>query len=495
VQQDKVGAIPSVFPAGPQCEVLFELFTGNLGAVQLGRFLKGRDAGRLVALRRLAQPPSPDLASATDLARSIAHPSLAKLLGQIRCGNVWYLASEQISGVTLFELGRAVTERRSPLDVSVATRIVLEALKAADVAQRLLVETANVSGVRCIYPESIWIAEFGEVFLSELLVAPMLAEAAAEASPPSVPPPPLNAVSADARTATLELLRLVCEEVTTNDPGLANGSDLPRQLRWILFDDEAPSRLRSYDTLADFIDALSALPKELLATDQQVSAELRLVMGQVLERRKQKLEMLERFSLQPKEDDATRVFRVAMKTGDEVDTSPPPNNDPERTMTAPALLASIAAERRLSEPSSERTKIFGSIAPRAATLNAQTLEMTGAETAESIENPVSAVWRQAQALLDSSARRPARRGLGAPLDPADPATRADRTSARLTDRAPAVTSVEKPLTVRAVAIWVVLIVLAATATVIALAVSARASRATPPKAERSAPALGDHQKN
>jgi hypothetical protein len=422
------------------------------------------------------------------LARSIAHPSLAKLLGQIRCGNTWYLASEQISGVTLFELGRAVTERRSPLDVAVATRIVLGALKAADVAQRLLAETANITGIRCLYPESIWIAEFGEVFLSELLVAPMLADAAAEASPPSVPPPPLSPASADARAAALELLRLICEEATTNDPGLANGSDLPPQLRALLFDDQSRGTLKSYETLADFIDALSALPKQFLATDQQVSEELKLVMGQVMERRRQKLEMLERFSLQPKEDDATRVFRVAVKN-DEVDTSPPPTPDPERTMTAPALAQLLAdgAERRNSDPASERTKVFGSIAPRAATLNAQTLDVTGggAATLEQVDNPVSAVWRQAQALLDSSARRPARRGGGD--TGANPVVTA-RTSSRPTERPLPVTTPSLRVKVRALSFLVLVFFFAVAATWIVL----RTARHAPPKAQSSAPALSDH---
>jgi hypothetical protein len=459
-----------------------------MGAVQLGRFLKGRDAGRLVAMRRLAQPPSPDLASATDLARSIAHPSLAKLLGQIRCGNTWYLASEQISGVTLFELGRAVTERRSPLDVAVATRIVLGALNAADVAQRLLAETANITGIRCLYPESIWIAEFGEVFLSELLVAPMLADAAAEASPPSVPPPPLSPASADARAATLELLRLICEEATTNDPGLANGSDLPPQLRALLFDDQRRGAIKTYETLADFIEALSALPKELVATDQQVSEELKLVMGQVMERRRQKLEMLERFSLQPKEDDATRVFRVAVKN-DEVDTSPPPTLDPERTMTAPALAQLLAdgGERRNSDPASERTKVFGSIAPRAATPNVQTLDVTGGvPSIDNVDNPVSAVWRQAQALLDSSARRPARRGAGD--TGANPAVTA-RTSSRPTERPLPVTTPSLRVKVRAVSFLLLVFFFAVAATWIVL----RTARHAPPKAVPAAPALVDHQ--
>jgi hypothetical protein len=79
--------------AGPKCEVLFEIFSAELGPVHLGRMLSGNDAGRLVTLRRLPAPPWPELAAATDLARSVAHPKLAKTLGVQRAGDTWYVAS------------------------------------------------------------------------------------------------------------------------------------------------------------------------------------------------------------------------------------------------------------------------------------------------------------------------------------------------------------------------------------------------------------------
>ncbi|MET0790870.1 MAG: hypothetical protein ABW061_05065, partial [Polyangiaceae bacterium] len=88
--------------ADPQCEALFKLFDGAQGTVELGRLLKGNDTGRLVTLRRLSGAPSPDLASATDLARSVAHPRLSKVLGIIAGRGGWYVASEHIPGVTLF---------------------------------------------------------------------------------------------------------------------------------------------------------------------------------------------------------------------------------------------------------------------------------------------------------------------------------------------------------------------------------------------------------
>src|SRR4051812_45087759 len=97
---------PPLVDANAQCEVLFDLSPG-VGSAQLGRLLKGHDAGRLVSLRNIQAALVPELSPRVDLARSIAHPSLVKLLGIVRAGDKFYLASEYIPGVTLAELSRA----------------------------------------------------------------------------------------------------------------------------------------------------------------------------------------------------------------------------------------------------------------------------------------------------------------------------------------------------------------------------------------------------
>src|SRR5216110_1879278 len=82
VQEDDVGIRPSrapratipapvTSPAPPavRCIALFELFRGGAGAVQLGRLHDGRDAPRLVSLRRLANLPTRELESAANRAQ------------------------------------------------------------------------------------------------------------------------------------------------------------------------------------------------------------------------------------------------------------------------------------------------------------------------------------------------------------------------------------------------------------------------------------------
>src|SRR6478735_4830382 len=117
VQEDDVGARPrrTSAPAGSKtlpapapvkCEPLFELFRGGAGAVLLGRLRDGGHAPQLVALRRLANLPTRELEAAIALGQRVVHPRLSKVLGSYQHEDAWYLASEYVSGVTLFELGQ-----------------------------------------------------------------------------------------------------------------------------------------------------------------------------------------------------------------------------------------------------------------------------------------------------------------------------------------------------------------------------------------------------
>jgi len=304
--------------AEPQCDVLFEVFSGSLGSVHLGRLLKGHDAGRLVALRKLAGAPSAELASAADLGRSIAHPKLAKVLGVIRERDAAYIASEYISGVTLFELGRAVVGRNPPVEPAVAVRIILDALKAGHAAQRLLKEAMGMRSVRCLYPECIWIADFGETFLSEVLVAPLLApKEAVEAS----------AAAADVRSAALELMRLACGALAADDPLTTDLSSLPEELQEVLARALGDHGVSGFASLEEFITALGQLDPSLIASEDQVGLELRRFMATVLNVRRQKLDMLERGSAQTDEEDEgdeTKFFRAAVVKTESRDTTRPP---------------------------------------------------------------------------------------------------------------------------------------------------------------------------
>jgi hypothetical protein len=367
VQHGNVGASP--YRAGlatPQCEVLFELFQGDAGTVHLGRLLRGHDAGRIVALRALASEPSTELSSAVDVSRSIAHPRLTKVLGIVRGQDTWYLASEFIPGVTLFELGQTVARRGTQLKAAVAARIALDALKAAREAQRVLLATAQLEGVRCLFPESIWIAEYGEVFVSEVLVAPLLHVGVGSAS--------LEGAATDAAAAAAALAQLVRAGSTE----ARAGARLPAELGRVLAAATRRDGVGGFDTVDEFIEALSELDEASIASEEEVGAETLRVIGVASEWRRQRLEMLQRGPGQsePAEAEATRVFRVAPRNG-RVDNA------------------------RVLE---EATVVFGRAPAAAEPPRPTTLDTPKLDTGDS-NSTISAVWREARAVMDSPRRK------------------------------------------------------------------------------------------
>src|SRR5207237_133709 len=91
----------------------------------------------------------------------------------------------------------------------------------------------------------------------------------------------------------------------------------------------------AYRTLGEAIIALQALAPELVASERRVSEQLQQVLGQLLERRTQKIQLLERGATQATEEDQTRYFRVASPPERHATTRPP---DPPR-----AVLSSYGA--------------------------------------------------------------------------------------------------------------------------------------------------------
>ena len=348
-----VGAVPASGPIArlsptpvrePQSDVLFEMFNGALGGIHLGRLLKGHDAGRLVTLRKLRGAISTELAVATDLARSIAHPKLVKVLGMVSEPDATYLASEHIFGVTLFELGRTASNRQLAVLPNVAVRIVLDALLAADAAQRLLTETLGSHPVRIIDPECVWIADFGETFVAEVLLAPLLAQASKSTTWHAE----LDVGAADVRVAALELVRMTCAGLSADDPLHTDLSALPDELQAVLTQALGHGSMVGYADPRAFSDALLDLDESLVATEEQVGQELRRLMGTVLNVRRQKLDMLERNAVpdySEEQGDETKFFRHAAKTEQRDTTRPPPE---------PAPAGSSASTLAAVKPSSQK---------------------------------------------------------------------------------------------------------------------------------------------
>jgi hypothetical protein len=335
--------------AGPKCEVLFDVFNGELGRVQLGRMLSGSDAGRLVTLRNLVGEPSAELEAAADAARAVAHPKLAKALGLLRAGDSWQLLSEYIPGVTLFELLQATALRNEWLDAPVAARVTLDLLDAAVAAGHLL-RSIDANSVRFIHPESIWVAEFGETFLSEVSTSAILANAQTgsnEARRADTPE------SQDVHAAGLLLLELACGSTA---PSTLEDPFFPDRLREIVARAIGARGADRFDYLAAFAEALAELEPNLLATEEEVSRELRRFMSAALDTRRQKLAMTERVSLQEGGQDETKFFRAAAASAERETARPPPELAPSTRE-----LGAYSSKHRIqprSDPPDDPTTIF-----------------------------------------------------------------------------------------------------------------------------------------
>jgi hypothetical protein len=281
----------------PQCEPLFELFSGSHGRVHAGHMLKGTDAGRIVTLRELSIPPG-ELASAVDMARSLAHPRLSKL-GIVHGDAKVYVASEYTPGVSLLELRGALRQQHTQLKVAAAVRLVLDAVQAAAVAQRLLKQTANLGYTRTLFPDTIWVAEYGDVLLSEICLAPLLS--ASQAAPTEA-----DAMARDVLTAGMEIFQLASGQLLTLEVASQLDSlppPLARLLQRVLTEPE------SFDGPGGLAVALESLPPHLRGTEQQIADELRRVLGSTLKSRRSALAAARRSSSSPAENEITQVSR------------------------------------------------------------------------------------------------------------------------------------------------------------------------------------------
>ncbi len=321
---------PSQPSPSAQCEALFKLFDGPTGWLRLGRLLKGHEAGRLVLLRDAsAAHDEVALSQAVDGARCIAHPNISKMLGIVWLDEVPQLASEYVDGVSLYELTRTFAGQPTPIEPRVAARIICDALSAVASAKDLLRGAGAASVGRCLFSDTIWIAEFGETLLMEAGVATLLnPESAPFSGGPAVEQLGSSALAMnDVRAAGLELLTLL----TNREPGpsaqelLANAPPaLAAIVRRALSDDPA---LRYADP-ATMSRALAGLPPELIASEREVGVVIQESMRSTLKGRRQKLSLLERLSAVVSDaDESTQFFGATGVTeASQKGTLPPPKD-------------------------------------------------------------------------------------------------------------------------------------------------------------------------
>jgi serine/threonine-protein kinase len=115
-------------------------------------------------------------------ATTIAHPRLLKLLGSTRIGREAYLVSEYVDGLSVASLTQALQAAETSVVPEVALRIALDALLAVSALREELRRFGVKQVERCLYPDSIWVACFGETLLSDAGLAHELFRRAAQPS-------------------------------------------------------------------------------------------------------------------------------------------------------------------------------------------------------------------------------------------------------------------------------------------------------------------------
>jgi len=283
-----------------QCEVLGELFSGPTGVASVGRMLRGTELGRLVFLRSVPEPSVASVKSYIDDARCVAHPSLLKVIGRVETPDTVYVASEYISGVSLMELVDNAISREQRIQTGVAIRIIRDALQAAWKAKQLFTESTGTTVRRSIFPDTVWIAEFGEIILTEVGVAPILVDGQAEGDEA------LPNYDEDVTAAGAELLKLL-----TNQPLEEAEMTLPLagDLASIVARAVNPSAAHRYKSAREMADALSQLPPDMIADEATVGDQVRKLMASVLAVRHPRRLMSVAAPTRPGGGDATCVFR------------------------------------------------------------------------------------------------------------------------------------------------------------------------------------------
>jgi len=375
--------------------------------VQLGRLHDGLDAPRLVSLRRLANLPTRELESAANRAQGVTHPRLAKLLGTYQHEDAWYVASEYISGFTLFELGQTAVRQRNPVNAAVAVRVVLDALRlTAETAQ--LIEESTISA-RSLYPESLWISDSGELFVAELLVAPVLARITTGASYVAVTAG-MSAQASDVRAAAVELARLACGRLMNGNPASWQTPELPQQLSELLA--RAVAGGPGTENAAAFANALEALDPQLIAGREEVRVEVQRLMGAERTRRQEQLQILLGRAV---DGESTHTFRVA--------AAPAVPNIPRPSISTNP--PDLAAARRARASTVPPPKPPSASQPGNPTPTIPAPPPTPAPAIDNSDSPISGVWREAHAKMGVPGRRTRRKTNPTDLEAMRPAPAPD----------------------------------------------------------------------
>jgi hypothetical protein len=325
----------------PECQLLSDLLVGPTGHLSLARLLGGKEAGRIALARHVPEGPTPELARRVTRAQTISHPRFAKALGLVSSNGACYIASEYMPAVTLFELRQAASAQGKTLPLSIAVRIVREALSAAASARKLFSDGGKEECGRVLFSDTIWIAEFGEVFVTEVGFASLLYDSPSRAGVPNRP-----GSDVDALAGLVELRDMLSLHPGTDRALTALAKDVTAGIARLLtltLHPESRIKIQSLDAVSR---ALAAMPGTDSATEADVQREVQDLMRAVLERRQGKIPSPERVTTHSHSDEEeTRMFdagRMLRATEQETvrPVAPPDGPDNEAgPLSSPGLAA------------------------------------------------------------------------------------------------------------------------------------------------------------
>lgn len=273
-----------------KAELIRPISKGCLGPLVLGRLTANHGASRLVTLRGLGPRGARErLTEAARLVVTLKDPRLVRILGICSAAGVEHLASDPVRGLPALELCRALRAAHAPVIQEVALRLALDTLYGLEGVKDELARVGARTVCRNVYPDTVWITPEGEVQLSEVGLASLVASLApAPAATAWCPPSASEEPERDDVFATGAFLyELLTSHPLELDDGAGraklealNWHDcrLAPQLAKVVeraLDAEPKRRFRNASEMAR---AIEALPIHWIASDRQVRSAVELLV-------------------------------------------------------------------------------------------------------------------------------------------------------------------------------------------------------------------------
>ena len=313
---------------------MLRLGQGPLGELWAATSVSGEEQGRIVALRRIrvGAEERKRAARAAQTARALRHPKVAAVLDVIEEDGELGIVSEHVDGESLAALLRQAMSSKSPMLPSVALAIARDATDALIATrQHFAGQPGAPSPHGGLVSDGLIVAAFGDAVLTEPGVLAALGDVAlrANALPYRAPEQLAASPTSDERSdvfsvgvllwemlanrplfrssasaaaeATLELRqKLLSEPIPLLDSLPRQGAPLAPGVTLIVARALMRDPAQRYATLNALREAFGELPRDVIASSEQVVVTLERLAKNALDTRREALSQIEeRVSLSP----------------------------------------------------------------------------------------------------------------------------------------------------------------------------------------------------